>query len=211
MSYIFISQLLKLSQLVVSPGKLSLLVADAEAINQITTRRNDFPKPIEIYGSLDLFGKNVVTTEGQLWRHHRKITSPPFTERNNTLVWQESLHQAQSMMSGWMKGQNSSGPLKDVAAESMRLSLHVISRAGFGVRLEWPHEESKSQIPAGHTLSYKQALESLLANIVVILLTPKWILRYSPFKLHKDTNEAWVEWSKYMKVSGSRCGEVCRI
>ena len=37
-------------------------VCDAEAVNQITTRRNDFPKPTEFYGSVDLFGKNVVST-----------------------------------------------------------------------------------------------------------------------------------------------------
>lgn len=177
-----------------------LIVADAEAVNQITTRRNDFPKPIEIYSSVDLFGKNVVSTEGAYWRHHRKITSPPFTEKNNHLVWVESLHQAQSMMTSLVgEGQNESGPLKNVAAEAMRLSLHVISRAGFGVRLEWPHEEVNSQIPKGHTLTYKIALERLLENIIVVMLTPKWLLRSSPFQLHKVANEAYVEWGKYMR------------
>ena len=72
--------------ILVAPGNNTLLVADAEAITQMTTRRNDFPKPTEIYKSIDLFGKNVVSTEGAYWRHHRKITSPPFTEKNNNLV-----------------------------------------------------------------------------------------------------------------------------
>lgn len=187
--------------ILVAPAHNTLQVADAEAITQITTRRNDFPKPTDMYRSIDLFGKNVVSTEGAYWRHHRKITSPPFTEKNNHLVWLESLHQAQSMMTGWMgKGdQVDSGPLKDVAAQAMRLSLHVISRAGFGVRLEWPHEERSSHIPDGHTLTYKVALERLLENIVVVMLTPKWLLRNSPFKLFKDANEAYVEWGKYMR------------
>ena len=48
--------------LVVSPGRIMMWVCDAEAVNQITTRRNDFPKPTEFYGSVDLFGKNVVST-----------------------------------------------------------------------------------------------------------------------------------------------------
>ena len=77
--------------LIVSPGRNQLQVANAEAIDQITTRRNDFPKPLEFYGAVDIFGKNVVTTEGALWRYHRKITSPSFNERNNRLVWDESL------------------------------------------------------------------------------------------------------------------------
>ena len=178
-----------------------LHVADAEAIAQITTRRNDFPKPINFYRSIDLFGKNVVTTEGAYWRHHRKITSPPFTEKNNHLVWLESLHQAQSMMAGWVdeKTHPDSGPIKDVATQAMRLSLHVISRAGFGVRLEWPHEETSHQLPEGHTLTYKEALERLLENIIVVMLNPRWMLRHSPLKIHKVANEAFVEWGKYMR------------
>ncbi|KAI7551908.1 cytochrome P450 [Hortaea werneckii] len=186
--------------LIVAPGANTLYVADAEAVSQITTRRNDFPKPTWIYASVDIFGKNVVSTEGQVWRHHRKITSPPFTEKNNHLVWTESLHQAQSMLAGWIGGDGKgSGAVWDVASQAMRLSLHVISRAGFGVRLQWPHEETQTQIPEGHTLSYKDALSTLLENIIVVMLTPRWILAHSPLKIHKDANEAYVEWGKYMR------------
>jgi len=187
--------------MLVSPGKNTLHVADAEAISQITSRRNDFPKPTELYSSVDIFGKNVVSTEGQIWRHHRKITSPPFTERNNHLVWLESLHQAQAMMSGWIgKTEAVSKPVKDVSENAMRLSLNVISRAGFGVRLTWPHEEGSDQsVPEGHTLTYKDALSTLLENIIVVMLTPRWLLTNSPFKLHKVANESFVEWGKYMR------------
>ncbi|KAK5138081.1 hypothetical protein LTR08_005879 [Meristemomyces frigidus] len=186
--------------IIVSPGSNTLYVADPDAITQITTRRNDFPKPIWMYTSIDIFGKNVVSTEGSIWRHHRKITSPPFTERNNHVVWTESLHQAQSMLSGWVSPDaEGSGPLWDVAAQAMRLSLHVISRAGFGVRLEWPHEENEKVIPKGHTLSYKDALSNLLENLIVVMLTPRWIMAYSPLKLHKDAQQSYVEWGQYMK------------
>jgi hypothetical protein len=72
--------------LVVAPGGTVLWTCDPPVISQITTRRNDFPKPTHIYQSLDIYGKNVVSTEGQYWRQHRKATSPPFTEANNHLV-----------------------------------------------------------------------------------------------------------------------------
>lgn len=186
--------------IIVSPGANTLYVADPEAVSQITTRRNDFPKPIWIYSSVDIFGKNVVSTEGAVWRHHRRITSPSFTEKNNEYVWVESLHQAQSMLSGWVSADDEmSKPIWDVAAQAMRLSLHVISRAGFGVRLQWPHEETQQLIPAGHTLSYKDALSLLLENIIVVMLTPRWLLSHSPLKVHKVANEAFVEWGKYMR------------
>jgi len=186
--------------MVVTPGASTLWVADAEAMNQITTRRNDFPKPTWLYQGVDIFGKNVVSSEGALWRHHRKVTSPPFTERNNLLVWEESLSQAESMMAGWIaKDQKSTGTLWTVATEAMRLSLHVISRAGFGVRLYWPHEQEDAPIPEGHTMAYKEALETLLENIIVLIIFPLWALKYSPLQIHKTTYRAYTDWGKYMR------------
>ena len=62
--------------------------ADADVIAEMVgTRRNDFPKPSHFYRSVNIYGKNVVSSEGALWRQHRRITSPPFTEKNNHLVW----------------------------------------------------------------------------------------------------------------------------
>lgn len=187
--------------IVVSPGKNLLAVADADAVNQITTRRTDFPKPIDLYGSLDVFGKNVVSTEGAIWRHHRKITSPPFTERNNRVVWEESLRQAKSMMAGWMKPDDEvSKPLHDVSDQMMRLSLHVISLAGFGVRLTWPHEdEGPQKPPPGHSLTFKDALTLLLDNLLVVLVFPKWMMKWAPNKTLNETYEAYTEWYKYMR------------
>lgn len=176
----------------VSPGGNILMTADASVISQITTRRNDFPKPIQMYGSLEIYGKNVVTTEGPEWRHHRKITSPSFAEKNNHMVWMESLHQAQAMIKGWM-GQSSdrSQTVNSIAEDAMTLSLHIISRAGFGVRSSWsgagdadPQEKddesakhaSSTIIDKGHTMSYDNALSSLLDNIIFIILLPKSLL-----------------------------------
>jgi hypothetical protein len=47
---------------------------------EILGSRARFPKPIEIYGVLDLYGRNVLTTEKEEWRLHRKITAPTFSE-----------------------------------------------------------------------------------------------------------------------------------
>lgn len=183
-----------------------MFVANADAVSQIVTRRNDFPKPIEIYGSVDLFGKNVVSTEGQIWRHHRKITSPPFTESNNHLVWQESLRQGKSMVTSWIgtDGAHDTSVISDISAATMRLSLYVISFAGFGVKLLWPHEEIAENgqagvVPEGHTLTYKDALSGLLENIIPVMLLPRWFLARAPFKSIQVAHTSFVEWGKYMR------------
>ena len=178
--------------LLVTPERNVLYTADADVISQMTTRRNDFPKALEVYKVLNIYGNNVVTSEGQLWRHHRKITSPPFSEKNNHLVFTETLGQCQDMVDSWMNGdKEGSKTVRTVADDAMRLSLHVISRGGFGVRLEWPKKAeatgnghvkdeagktTTTSMTEGHTMSFADALGSLLHNILPILIIPKFLL-----------------------------------
>lgn len=203
--------------IVVAPGGNLIWCADADAISQITARRNDFPKPTELYRAIDIYGKNLVSTEGQVWRHHRKIASPSFTEKNNHLVWEESLHQAQGMLQSW------TGPsgeevrtLTKVAEDTMRLSLYVISRAGFGVRLPWPGVEdgpatekeaektsgsvgiTSMGMSAAHTMTYTDALGTLLNNLVPVIIMPRFLLKTLPFASTKLAYRSYTEWKMYM-------------
>ena len=184
--------------LAVSSQRNILYTADADVISQMTSRRNDFPKALEVYDSLRLYGNNVVTSEGQMWRNHRKIISPQFSETNNHLVWAETLEQCQAMVNGWFDGNIAkigSKTIRTLKEDTMRLSLYVISRAGFGIQLQWPTNESahangdvkvkqekgassleKSQ---GHTMSYTDALGSILHNIFWVLILSPSILSNS--------------------------------
>ncbi|KAL8828129.1 MAG: hypothetical protein Q9170_006732 [Blastenia crenularia] len=180
----------------VSPARIYFHTADAAVIDQVTRRRGEFPKPVEVYGSVNLYGQNVVGTEGQVWKHHRKTVSSPFNEKNNRLVWLESIRQAQAMIRGWMGDQTeSSATIHTVAKDCMRLSLHVISCAGFGVNLNWPNSENEekqsiengnpekdrpeSQFSGDHSMSYTEALSTLLQNMISILIFPVQILSKS--------------------------------
>ncbi|EXJ94703.1 hypothetical protein A1O1_03100 [Capronia coronata CBS 617.96] len=203
--------------LVVSPGGIMMHTAEPAVISQITTRRNDFPKPTAIYRSLDIYGKNVVSSEGQMWRQHRKATSPPFTEKNNHLVWAESIDQASAMLGSWVGPDGKGDRTVDrVMDDTMRLSLYVISRAGFGRKLEWPSSEAKADVDAdyvdaskiknqeidrdaGHSMSYTYAIHCLLDNILLQFLIPRWLMEKIPSKTVKKANEAYFEWGNYMK------------
>ena len=184
--------------LTVSARKVMLFTCSPEAISQIVSRRADFPKPTEMYGLLNIYGLNVVSAEGMLWRQHRKITAPPFTEKNNQMVWEETLHLACSMLKNWV-GDRGEGTVSDPAENLMKLTLHVISQAGFGVRLQWTDDTEESRkvspelpqrgskavlpteckedvLPSGYRLTYKEALESLLAKLLWIMLMPHFLL-----------------------------------
>ncbi|KAF2877898.1 cytochrome P450 monooxygenase-like protein [Massariosphaeria phaeospora] len=201
--------------LVVSPFHVHAHIADAEVITQITTRRNDFPKPLELYASLDIYGKNLVSSEGPEWRKHRKLTGPSFGERNNELVFVEAVHHAQSLLTLWT-GLDGSGnkTVTDPSKDTMRFALYVISRAGFDIRVLWPHEEHAhsqdevdtedslfvgSQVPPGHKMNYREALSELLHNIIWTQIAPAKYLMKSPFKAHQTAGIAVLEWGKYME------------
>ncbi|KAF2458704.1 cytochrome P450 [Lineolata rhizophorae] len=79
----------------------SLVTLDALALTEIFRRRKDFPMPLEDYVIINQFGKNVDTTEGAELQRHRKITTPPFNERNMRLVRNESLRQAKDILQYW--------------------------------------------------------------------------------------------------------------
>ncbi|KAJ4303235.1 hypothetical protein N0V90_002128 [Kalmusia sp. IMI 367209] len=200
--------------LVVSSTKISAFVADAEVVTQITTRRNDFPKPLELYTRLDLYGKNLVSTEGTDWRMHRKLTAPSFGERNNELVFTESVHHTQSLLRLWTGVDGTERKaLTDPASDTMIWALYIISGAGFDIRVTWPHDEGVqqaekaneansvfqgSQAPPGHVMNYREALSELLHNIMWTFMGPPEYLSKSPFKVHRTVGKAMLEWGTYM-------------
>ncbi|KAF2399450.1 cytochrome P450, partial [Trichodelitschia bisporula] len=195
--------------LVVAPFKITLFTCDPDVIAQVTTRRVEFPKPTELYELLQIYGSNIVTVEGSAWRRHRRIVAPPFSEKNNALVWSESLFQAREMVRTWVDGGRSeSVAIPSLSKDVMRFSLHVISRAGFGVRCLWPGGEAggdeggfdSSAVPEGHAMSYQDSLETLLKRIIVVLVVPMWLQRYLPFKTTSEPRIAYEEWGKYMRT-----------
>lgn len=157
-----------------------------------------------------------MSTEGNTWRIHRKLVSPPFTEKNNHLVWKETLAQAQALLDTWV-GPDGLGKqtVHRVMDDTMRLSLHVISRAGFGQSMRWPRSEDLSLVedseldnpskikneisPKGHKMSYTYALHSLLKNIIPVMILPEWALKHSPFAKLRKAHDAHIEWKNYME------------
>ncbi|KAH7231527.1 hypothetical protein NW759_015329 [Fusarium solani] len=198
--------------LVVSPGMIILHTSDPSVIHHICSRREQFPKPLVQYAILNIFGRNLVTTEGPEWRIHRKVLSPSFNEKNNAMVFKEAVYQAKSMLRKWMGKADGEGvvELGDMQLDAMRLALHVISRVGLGLRLLWPGDETtensdvkqsvyNSLEPSeGHSMSFEGALSTLLENVAWVHLVPGWILKRLPLKPANLAHESYTNWKKYM-------------
>lgn len=196
--------------IVVSPGELLFYTADAETIHQITSRREAFPKPTEVYKLLSMYGENVVTTEGAEWRAHRKVTSTSFNEKNTALVFHETITQTYGLIKQWLGPDGgASSTIKTVEDDTMTLMLHIIGYAGFGLRFLWsgqslpadtdPKMEKYSSLePAsGYSMNFKDSLAGVLHNIIPLVLLPRWLMRYLPFQTPRAAMESENNLVKY--------------
>jgi cytochrome P450 len=152
---------------IVSPGTNEVYMAEPTATEDILRRRNDFIKDPDVYGMLDFYGPNLDTVNGKAWDRHRKITVPPFNEQNSALVWRETAEQADQMLEVWSKAQYVTTTQSDVHA----VALNVLCGAGFGLHSSFV--DTRSPVADGQSelrLGYRQSLQTLLANIIQLVL-----------------------------------------
>ena len=169
--------------LVVSPGSTTLVTDDPKAVEDVLRRTNAFVKPRVIYENIEWFGPNVDTVNGEAWQRHRRLTTPPFNERNSSLVWRETVNQASGMIQKWTKSDLDG---VETGADTMKLALHVLTSAGFGK--EYDFNTGTSVVTKGHKMSYKDALAGILSDTLTAVIAtkvdgPTWLLPKSWLKM----------------------------
>lgn len=159
-------------------------------------------------------------TEKAQWAHHRRHTTTSFNEKNNILVWQETIRQTKEMLEYLVDRAPNCSPrsqfvIGDVREDSLKLTLHVLCSAGFGVKLPFkPAPEATAKDveelfrdsrspPSGYHFTFRSVMEysslhpmsALIANRVV----PKWIPRaLLPF--YHDDFKAYDDLGRYLRT-----------
>jgi cytochrome P450 len=77
----------------------------------------------------------------------------------------------------------------------MKISLHVITAAGYGYPLDW---ESSREMAAGHQMSFHDSIHVTLDRIITIVAIPR-LLFGLPIKHLKDTKRAYDEVGLYLQ------------
>ena len=106
-------------------------------------------------------------------------------------MWREALTLASDMLDYW-----TSKPSVDTSAADLRtLSLHVLSRAGFGKSFKFESQEQRKaqDLGASTGANYKDSLQTILENCVLILgLGTKFIAQpWLPKKLRCTIRRRW--------------------
>ncbi|KAJ3213665.1 hypothetical protein HK099_007243 [Clydaea vesicula] len=181
----------------VTPFSFFLDTANPSFIKQVTSNSVDFPKPVHIYQAINVYGPNIVGTEGSEYKRHRKIAAPQFSESNNMLVHKVTNDTLLQMFASWEKTVDANSESRVKVSHNMsKLTLSVFSAAGFGKVLDW--EKFEELIPKNHTTSYSTAVTNVAKNLILFVITPKFLLK-SWIPLFKSVKENLDEFSLYMK------------
>ncbi|TEY81017.1 hypothetical protein BOTCAL_0035g00100 [Botryotinia calthae] len=152
------------------PGGVQLCVADASLIYEILQRCTDFRRNMEEMAVLNVYGKNLSTTDDQEWQQHRKMTTVTFTERNNELVWQQSLAQANGMLEYWT--QNEQQPIRSTHQDTKTFTLNDLAAALFNQ--VYPFEKPEAGKTHSHegdkSYQYRESLSTILSSIIQIFV-----------------------------------------
>ncbi len=134
--------------------------------------------------------------EGEDWQRHRRLTAPSFNERTSSLVWAEALRQTTEMAQSWAD-QGRMGTMETVP-DTATIALHVLTSVGFG--LSYPFHGGVRNLPAGHTMTYRDALSLCLRNTITFSIFSRKTLSRSflPKKL-RTLGLAIKEFQKYME------------
>ncbi|KAH8647610.1 putative cytochrome P450 [Tricladium varicosporioides] len=165
----------------VTPGRNFVYIRNAQTMADIFQRRLDFPRPLELYELTNIFGENISTVDGAQWQRHRKILASCFTEKNNEMVWAETLHQARNMLQYWISRLS----VGSTADDARTLSLNVLSCAGFGK--PYPFHGADSLPQETSIMNYQVALQTILDHGILLMVLGTRLLSFPflPLKLKK--------------------------
>ncbi|TLS21648.1 uncharacterized protein PpBr36_09592 [Pyricularia pennisetigena] len=160
-----------------APSGVMLHTRDPQVAEQIL---QSCPKPDHVAKSLEVCGPNLVSSSEEDWPRHRKVTVSTLSDRNNRLVWAETVRQTRQMMRNY---EARDGDVVDPVDDVRRMYLNVFSAVCFGKPLgldEATGDRSDDVVPKGHARSYRHCLETSLKDIFILHTVPSWVAKLPP-------------------------------
>lgn len=124
---------------------------------------------------LEIYGPCISTASWDDWPRHRKVMATPFNESIMKLVWDEAQRQAKSMLHSWTRVPATG--IESYQKDTRTLSLNVLAAVGFRKSYDFHGSAEPSPDDIG---SYRDSLQTVLDNIILLMLIPARYLRLVP-------------------------------
>lgn len=175
------------------PDRVELLCRDANFSHESFSNAN-VDKHIEVYGVLNQFGRNIVTTNGDEWKRHRQVCSVAFSKSNLRLVRSSTVKHVTDMLDHWIGKSKDGGKSTEVVFggedDFMRLTFGVFGDAIFGHKMENMFQSMDG---------FSEHLMHSASNVHVFLGVPKWLMRW-PFEGLRKLRDSFSSVQSEMKV-----------
>ncbi|KAJ7670774.1 cytochrome P450 [Mycena polygramma] len=141
-------------------------------------------KPRWLTSPLLLWGDNLVSANGEMWKRHRRLMAPAFTTNTYSMVIAETIaiYKEMTAAEGW-DGQDNVAVTDNHILH--KLTLIIIARCGFGIRMPWSDIQG-----ASGELSFGDALAQVTKTSILRLVLPKWAYKLG-IKKFDTMNRAW--------------------
>ncbi|KAF2242602.1 cytochrome P450 monooxygenase-like protein [Trematosphaeria pertusa] len=169
--------------MICTPGGNWLKVCHPLITSDILKRKWCFERDLDAFEVLNIYGKNLATSQGEDWNRHRKVSAATFTEKNHELVWRESLKVGRQMLEYWLY--RFPKPVRTLAQDTRVFTLNVLAAAlfdksyPFESREESEARERRAVGAKDAAFGYRDSLCTILRQIVPIMVFGEQRLRDS--------------------------------
>ncbi|OAX31726.1 cytochrome P450, partial [Rhizopogon vinicolor AM-OR11-026] len=188
----------------------NMYIADVQAIKDIVWSRERFPKDLSQYAILNIFGDNIIASDGDEWKRYHKVVARAFSEKNNRLVWETTTQIMIELFDTVWTGKDEVvvdhavnltlpvalfviGAAGEYSPHYRRAPVDVNHIKGFGHHIPWKDD---AVIPPGHQLTFKDALFITSHDVFIKFLVPRWAMGFT--KRFRRARLAFDELQRYL-------------
>ncbi|KAI0262511.1 cytochrome P450 [Gloeopeniophorella convolvens] len=152
-----------------------LVTSSIDVARQVVSGGAQSPwiKPESASGAILLWGMNLIASEKDTWRRHRRIMGPAFNSTTYAFVWAETrrIYRDMVVTEGWES--KTVVDIKSVQDYTFRVALFVISACGFGVTFHW------DEPPVGEdgAMGVQKALRIFAETPGLQAFAPEWVFK----------------------------------
>ncbi|KZT20304.1 cytochrome P450 [Neolentinus lepideus HHB14362 ss-1] len=139
-----------------------------------------------------LWGDNIVSSEHDMYKRHRRIVGPAFTRSAYVLVAQEAGKLYREMIETETWASSGGGDIQSIDHHTSKFALGIISRCAFGLPFPWFNALTNAR-----ESSFHNEISTVCEASVLRLAAPGW-LWHLPFKRLRNIDRAFQGVSSFM-------------
>jgi cytochrome P450 len=154
---------------------------------------------------MGVFGRNILTENGEQWAKQRKVVAGVINERISKTVFNESIRQTEGLLGEvYEKADGAVSDSTNRLFDMMKkITIHVLSGAGMGASVAWNGNDNEKP-REGYKLTYIEACKTVINAIAGPIILPVWLMENWPWFLPghqflKDLAPAMVEYPIHTK------------